>query len=144
MAKILAIKHQVAKKSGKPYIIVNATDREQPHWLPYGMWTNKELSDALNAYVGGEIDTDYFQEGEELNDGSLATSSDAIVRDFAVQMRPAVLGAIIAAENAARASQFSDLSAMFRNKRNAALAEKARLAAEEAAKQKTPAAPTEA
>lgn len=118
--KIAAIK-SVRTKLGKPNVLVTTIDGKQ-HWCPYGSWHAKGNSDALDAYVGGEFLFDYFQEGEELLSGDLATSSDVILRDFSASMSPLVVATIAAIGIQKQSEDMQIAAAMFRTRRLAAQA----------------------
>jgi len=125
MQTILSLKFQNSKL-GKPLVIVTTPDR--PHFLSVGQWVNKGYSMNLEAYVGGQIEVDYFQKGEELLNGDVAQDSDVITRDFIVKMDAEVLGKAIAAESATKAQGFADAARLFA--RNAAEARKKKAEAE--------------
>lgn len=120
MSKILSLK-AVTTKAGKPTIIV-ITDDGKTNWVPYGSWVGHGYSETLDAYVGGEFHADYFQEGDTLLSGDAVTKSDIILRDFTAAMAPEVTAHIASIAARERADGFKAAAAMFRIKRDAALA----------------------
>lgn len=114
MAKILAIK-SVFTKAGKPNVLVSTAEKD--HWVPFGQWKSKGASMNFDAYVGGQIETDYFKKDDELLNGQLCTADNTILRDFSVSMNPLVAAYAVAAETATRASELSDAAAIFRRRR---------------------------
>ncbi len=124
MSKILAVK-PITTKAGKPVVLVTTFDGSEikDHWCPFGSWKAKNLSTtAFDAYVGGEFQADYFQEGEILLSGDPVTQSDIILRDFTASMNTAVSASIAALEAKTKSESMSEAAAMFRARRVANLA----------------------
>lgn len=126
--KILAIKHINTKATeGKPsrsLVLVSTAGRD--HFITPGQWKSAGASASLDNYVGGDIDARYFEEGEELFDGTVCTASDKILDQFSVSQNPEVLARIGAIEAADAMQGALDKSALFKRQREAA---KAKLAA---------------
>lgn len=119
MSKIIAIK-SVKTKAGKPNVLVSTAEKD--HWCPYGSWIAKGASEALDAYVGGDFQADYFQEGELLLSGDAVTASDVILRDFVVTMNPMVVAGIAAIGVQQKGAEMQQAAAIFRRRRTDALA----------------------
>lgn len=134
MAKILSVK-PVQTKLGKQVILVTTFDgtNVKDHWCSFGQWKAKNLSlTSFDAYVGGQFEADYYQEGEVLLSGDPVTQSDTILRDFVASMNPAVSAAVVALESRAKADSMAEANAMFKARRTAQLAAAAKLAADAA------------
>jgi hypothetical protein len=112
---ILAIKH-VNSKEGKPFILVTTASKDI--WLTPKQWQSKGAMSSLDSYVGGDIETNYYKEGEVLLDGvSKCTKDDTLLKDFFVSASPAVLAQAFAAESSSKMQKASDMATLFaRNK----------------------------
>lgn len=132
MSKILNCKSVTTttkNKEKKPMILVQTAERDI--WITIPQWKSKGLSNSLESYTGGNIDARFFDEGEELFNGTACTESDKILADFSCSANPAVLAHAIVVENAAAMEVAVGASALF------ARARAERLAKQEAAKAKT-------
>lgn len=126
MSKILAIKSVVTKVTaaggGKPNVLVTASDRVAPHWVPFGMWTAAGNDTNFEAYLGGEFDADYFQKGEELISGDIANDDNIILRSFSASMNPVVLAHMSIINSTAKADALNGAALLFRARREEAQA----------------------
>lgn len=122
MSKILAIK-SVLTKAGKPNVLVTTAERD--HWVPFGMWNAAGNSANFESYIGGNIDADYFAEGEELISGDVAQADNMILRTFSASKNPRVLAEMDAIESAKKAEVLNEAALLFRRRRVEALAKKA-------------------
>ncbi len=118
---ILAIKH-VTSKEGKPFILVTTAAKDI--WLTPRQWTSKGASAALDSYVGGSIETNYYKEGDLLLDGvSKCTKDDILLKDFFVSANPAVLANAYAIESSMKMQQSVDMGALFARKKTELIAQ---------------------
>ena len=130
--KILAIK-RVITKVGKPSILVQTATGN--HWPTPGQWKSTGASQTLDNYVGGDIDVEYFKEGELLFDGeTTCTKDDTILKSVYATPNPKVLAEALAIESAKVAEDFMDRSALFTQARIAAKAKAANAPAKAATK----------
>ena len=114
--KILAIK-SVTTKAGRPMILVSTAKSDI--WLTVAQWNAKGASATLDNYVGGDIEARYFEEGEELFDGTKCTASDKILDTFSASMNPAVLAHSVVIEANAKEQEALDVNALFARRRAA-------------------------
>ncbi len=116
---ILAIKHATSK-AGKPFILVTTASKDI--WLTPKQFTSKGASAALDSYVGGNIEADYYKEGELLLDGITKCSKDDILlKDFYISANPAVLANAFAIESSMKMQQANDMGALFARKKAEAI-----------------------
>lgn len=135
--KILSIKTvDTTAKNGakKPMILVQTATKDI--WVTPGQWKSTGANYTLDNYVGGDIDTEYFTEGEMLfDDVTECTKNDTILKTVYVSQNPAVLAHALAIESANKMADVMDRSAIFSRNRVVALT-KAKEAAEALAKAK--------
>ena len=112
--KILAIK-RITTKAGKSLVLVSTANQDV--FITAGQWKSAGASASLDNYVGGNIDARYFEEGEELFDGTECTESGKILDSFSVSANPAVLAHALAIESSLKETQAMDLNALFARKR---------------------------
>ncbi len=112
--KILAIKHQSTKK-GKPCIMI--TTAQGLIWPSIGQWRASGASPTLGNYVGGNVEVDYYAEGDEMLGGDLCTKDNTIVRAVYPSENPVVLANSLAIESKNKMEEVSDLASMFAKSR---------------------------
>ncbi len=135
---ILAIKH-VTSKVGRPLILVTTAAKD--FWLTPKQWNSKGASAALDSYVGGNIDVDYYKEGDTLINGTdKCTKDETLVKDFYVSANSAVLANAFALESSAKMQKSMDMGALFARKK-AESAPKAEAVKEEVAEEVNSATP---
>lgn len=119
MSKILAIK-SATTKAGRPVVIVETAERTV--WVPFGMWTNTGADTNFEAYIGGNIDADYFLKGEELISGDVANDDNIILRSVSVSMNSEVLAHMASINANKKAESLNSAALLFRRKRDEATA----------------------
>ncbi len=124
--KILAIK-RIVTKLGKPSILVQTATKDI--FVTPGQWAAQGASQSLDNYVGGDIDANYFEEGEMLFDGTTpCTKSGVILKTVFVSANPAVLAHALAIESANVGQSFMDKAALYTRQRVEAKAKEAEAA----------------
>ena len=127
---ILAIKHATSK-AGKPFILVTTASKDI--WLTPKQWASKGASSALDSYVGGNVEVDYYKEGDLLLDGtSLCTKDDTLLKDFFISANSAVLANAFAIESSIKMQQANDMGALFARKKAESSAPKVEQVAQDA------------
>lgn len=112
--KILAIK-SITTKAGRPMILVQTAEKDM--FITVKQWQSKGCSSILDSYVGGDIEADYYQEGDKMINDTVCTKNDTVLRDFSVSVNPVVSARALAAESELRMSNALNASALFaRNK----------------------------
>jgi len=104
--KILDIKP--IAKLGK----ILVTTAESDIWITAGQWKNKGCSNSIGNYVGGDIEVDFYQEGDDMFGGAKCTKSNTIHRDFFISANPVVLANVLAIESASAMEALSGVSAL--------------------------------
>lgn len=115
MAKILAIKAQPGKgNTGKVLVIIDTP--EKTHFVPLGQWNNK-CKNPLDSYIGGEFNPTYFQKGDMLLNGQVATDSGVILEDFIASVNPEVAGYAQAVQNQLQMDKLTEMNTLFQRKK---------------------------
>lgn len=123
MSKILAVK-PITTKAGRPMVIVSTIDRD--HFVSRSQWEGHKLNVVFDAYVGGNLETDYYAKGDLLLDGVTVVEDDNIIlRDFSASMNPEVTAKIASETLNKEAEVAREASAMFARKRAAETPEQA-------------------
>ncbi len=115
--KVLAIKHQSTKK-GKPCVMI--TTAQGLLWPSIGLWKASGASPTLGNYVGGNVEVDYYTEGEEMLGGVICTKDNTIIRAIYPSENAVVLANSLVVESKNKMEEATDLASMFAKNRAAA------------------------
>ena len=112
--KIVEIKH-VTSKAGRPMVLVVGAEKDI--WLTAKQFTAKGGSSILDSYVGGNIEADFYNEGDVLQNNEKCTKDGVILRDFSISVNPIVSARALAAEQQMRMDDANSNAALFARKR---------------------------
>ena len=85
--KILAAK-LINTGNGGPKVLVQTA--KQDIWVPFGQWKSSCQS-PIPSYIGGDIEPDFYKEGETLLNEQVCTKNDTILRSFVASENPLVI-----------------------------------------------------
>lgn len=117
---ILAIKNIITKSTKRPMVLISTNVKD--HWVTAAQWKSKGLSMNVMSFVKGAFDADYYQKDDQLFDGTIATDSDIILRDFSASQHPSVVAETEAIRLMKQEDEINMASALFARNRKPRIA----------------------
>ncbi len=127
--KVIKAKFQVCSKDTDKETtkVLIVDEAENNVWISVADWTAQGMQDP-GAYVGGNIEVEYYAIGEEIgNTGSIVETENSVKRNWSLSQNPIVL-ALASIEVAKQALQQAQLMAQKSAKRLAESKAKAAIA----------------
>jgi len=111
--KILAAKLINTGNSG-PKVLVQTAKTDI--WIPFGQWKS-QCQSPIPSYIGGDIEPDFYKEGETLLNEQVCTKDNTILRSFVASENPLVIAIAQSYSQEKMESEASDKAALFSRQR---------------------------